>query len=157
MKKSHSVDLLAAVILLFLFLMTGACSLALGVRTWRGIESQMEQNFDKQTPLSYLAGKARQSENLYADAFSDGTPALALTSTWAGERYITRLYCHDNMLYELFSPENVRLTPADGTPLIALQDMTLTADGGLLRVSCTAQDGTKSELLLAVSGEGAHA
>lgn len=147
--KHRSVQTMACALVLLLYLAVSAVALLGGVRTWQRTERQMESHFSVQTPLAYLAGKARQSERFYAQPFADGTEALALISKWDGQTYITRLYCYDGALYELFTPEQVVLTPADGVRLMEGGELAFDEAEHALRVTYTAADGGSQTLLLA--------
>lgn len=149
MTRHRSVDTLAALLLLLLYLSVATAALLCGVQVWNGAEDCMQQNFTLQTPLSYLAGKARQSDSFHIDPFADGTQALAFDAEWEGEAYITRLYCYDGALYELFTPEDIVLAPADGTRLMEGGTMVFSNRDGMLCVDYTAQDGQTQSLLLA--------
>ncbi|MDO4270927.1 MAG: DUF4860 domain-containing protein [Eubacteriales bacterium] len=151
-KKRHSADLLATVLLFCLFALTGASSLVLGARVWRSAQSSMEERFAGQTPLSYVAGKARQSDGVRLGRLSDGTEALLLDSVWDGEAYLTQLYCYDGALCELFTPADVALRAQDGAKVFEAVDMTFDVRDGMVRASC----GGRQALLAPRRGEGAR-
>lgn len=160
MSKRHSADSLFTLLLLMLFLLAGAASLALGVRVWREAEDGMQRQYALATPMQYLAGRARQADKVRIERFADGTQALAFETELAGDRYVTRLYCYNDSLCELFTPADVALTPADGAPLLPAKALRLTQDGetGLICASLTGEDGRTGEVMLAPRlGEGAAA
>ena len=90
-----------------------------------------------------------------------GCDALELTETIDGTPYITRVYCYDGYLRELFSASEAQMTPADGEKVLAAQALTvewLDGDGGeqLLEMELTNADGTTQRVVLSVrSGKGA--
>ena len=154
--KRHSFDTLAAVTLMFVYLLTGLCAILLGVRVWRTAQVRMDENFDRRTPIAYIAGKARQSDAMRLEQMEGGVQALVLDSDWEGKRYQTRLYCLDGALYELFSPDDVTLRPTDGARLVGLAALEFSETDGMLCVTGTTASGQQTELLLAPRrGEGA--
>ena len=158
MSKRHSADSLFTLLLLLLFLLAGAASLALGVRVWRAAEDGVQRQYALATPLQYLAGRVRQADGLRIERFADGTEAIAFNAELAGETYVTRLYCYNDSLCELFTPVDVTLTPADGAALLPAKSLHLSQEQatGLVRAQLTGQDGRTGEVLLAPRlGEGA--
>ena len=90
-----------------------------------------------------------------------GCDALELTETIDGTPYITRVYCYDGYLRELFSAAEAQMTPADGEKVLEAQALTvewMNGDGGeqLLEMELTNADGTTQRVVLSVrSGKGA--
>ena len=152
MKKQHHTDLLSACGLLCLFLLTAAAALAAGVCTWQSASDAMQAGFQYQTPLAYLEGQARQADTRRVERFADGTEALALDSEIEGDAYVTRLYCYDGALYQLFTPADVQLTPQDGVRLVETETLSLQETDGVIRVTIQTADGSTQTLLLAVRG-----
>ncbi|MDY3617820.1 DUF4860 domain-containing protein [Agathobaculum sp.] len=153
--KRYSFDSLAAVALMFVYLMTGSCAIVLGVRVWHTAQARMEENYDSRTPIAYIAGKARQSDAIHLEQMESGVQALVLDSDWEGKRYQTRLYCLDGALYELFSPDDVTLLTTDGARLVGLAALEFAEEDGMLRVIGTTEAGQRTELLLSPRrGEG---
>lgn len=134
--------------LFLLFMLTAAAMLLLGVRVYGTTQQRMEENFAVQTPLSYVAAKARQHTGIRVSALSDGTPALELEVQEAGEWYTTYLYEYDGALYEQYTPRGYVGAPEDGQRLIEVQQLRFTQQDGLIQVQCCTPEGTPLQLLL---------
>lgn len=153
-KRSSATETLPVLLLFCVFLGAAVVLLLSGLRVWHTTESRLQSTFDTQVPLAYVAGKVRASDALAVETLPDGTEALVLSASIDGEAYLTRLYCMDGALYELFTPADVTIAPADGVRLTKVRALTFSeGENGLLRASCTAADGTESTLLLAARGQ----
>ena len=80
----------------------------------------------------------------------DGTESregdtLFLRETLEGEEYLTRVYCWDGQLRELFTPAGSDCRPEDGEVLLPAEALRLSRDGALLTASLT-EDGRETEL-----------
>jgi len=62
----------------------------------------------------------------------DGCDALTLKETIDGTDYLTRVYCHEGFLRELFCAESASLSPEDGEKILSLESLKMELDGDLL-------------------------
>lgn len=159
MKKQaaqHHMDALMALILFGVF---AACVLAVlltGARAYQRLTERDRSAFDRRTALQYIATRIRQSDVAGAVTVEDfgGVDCLCL---WQGD-YVTRVYCYDGQLRELFTDPQADMGPEAGEPVLEVQAVDFALREGLLTVTATLADGTGDSLYLALrSGEGAAA
>jgi hypothetical protein len=144
------------VLLLFCVFVFAAAAMVLGgVRVWQRTEKTMVSTNDTQTALCYLSNKVRQNDQhggVYIDDL-DGVPALAMESEIDGFVYLTRLYCYNGQLLELFTPAEVDLAPDCGVVLMEAADLSFSQENGMIRATFTAVDGTVDSVLLSARSE----
>ena len=63
----------------------------------------------------------------------EGCDALVIREEVGSRVYLTRIYCYDGWLRELYAAESARLHPADGEKILEAEEMTLSLEAGLLR------------------------
>lgn len=93
-----------------------------GAKGYEALVSRGEKTYVCRTAAQYLATRVRQSDAMDGISVEDfgGESALVLRQEIDGEVYITRIYCHDGFLQELFSAENGSVSPEDGEKLMEL-------------------------------------
>ncbi len=139
---------------LLLFSVLTACLLFVllgGARIYRSVTERGQESFDRRTASQYLATRVRQADAagvLRTERFGGGT-ALVISEQIDGERYETRIYCHDGWLRELFSEAGYDAAPEDGEMLLPLAGLELTLENGLLRAKLRESGGREEELWLA--------
>lgn len=116
-RPSKITDLLA-------LLVFGAFSLCLllvlltGAKVYRSLVRSGEESFETRTPLQYVATRVRQARTVTVQDFQ-GCKALVMPETIDGETYLTRVYCYDGYIRELFSSDTAELSPEDGEKVLA--------------------------------------
>lgn len=155
-QPKHHIDGLLVLLLFGVFALCVLSVLLTGARVYRNLNARDQTSYDRRTAVQFLATKVRQAPSTVSVApFGDGE-ALVLEEEIEGETYLTRLYCHDGSLRELFANADDSFEPQDGEVILPAQAMALELEEGLLSVTLTAEDGTPLELLLALrTGEGA--
>lgn len=113
---------------LLLVLLTGA-----GV--YRNLVRSGEERFASRTALQYVATRVRQGQTADVQDFQ-GCKALVLPQTIDGEVYLTRVYCHEGWLWELFSSQTAALSPEDGEKVMALRDLDFLLESDILTIRC---------------------
>lgn len=154
-KRSSSFDTVFVLLLFCVFVFAAAAMVLGGVRVWQRTEETMVSTNDTQTALCYLANKVRQNDQnggVYIDDL-DGIPALALESDIDGFVCLTRLYCYDGQLMELFTPAEIDMTPDCGVSLMEAADLQFSLENGMIRATFTAVDGTVESVLLSARSE----
>lgn len=161
MKKrgaQHQMDALMALILFGVF---AACVLAVlltGARAYQRLTQRDRAAFDRRTALHYVATRIRQSDTAGAITVEefDGVQCLCISEDYGLDTYVTRVYCHDGYLRELFCSAEDELGLDAGEPILEAQAVDFALEEGLLTVTATMADGTGDSLRLALrSGEGA--
>ena len=129
---------------LFAVLAVGLALLSSGV--YRRTAEAADENAVRRTALSYLINQVHRADRDGGVAVGTfgGSDALALTETVEGTSYVTLLYCLDGQLMELYTEAGSGLTPADGLPVLALEDLSVETDGARITFTVTAPDGTVS-------------
>lgn len=154
----HNIDGLAALLLFAVFAVCILMVLLTGTDAYRRLTNRDSAAHAQRTAVQYVAQRVRQADRLDGVELEDfeGVQALVLG---AGEEYVTRIYCYDGSLMELYSAPADGLGPADGERIMAAQAMELSAQetngSETLTVAITQADGQRDELVLSLrSGEG---
>lgn len=102
-----------------------------GARTYRGLVSRGEDSYALRTAARYVTTRVQQAQFVEVGDF-DGCPCLSLSEDVDGAIYITRVYCYDGALRELYAGADAALSPRDGAALLPLTDLTFTLSDGVL-------------------------
>ena len=161
MKKNRfgqSISTLAALILLAVFAAGLLSVLLSGAGAYRRLSQRDRQAFDSRTCLQYVAVKVRQAQapgSVFLSEFGGGD-CLTLSEEIDGSEYLTRIYCYDGWLTELFAQAGADFSPGDGERLMPLNRLSLKLEGSLLQISMVDTAGLERDLLLSLRGrEGA--
>lgn len=152
MKKSASkiTDLLA----LTVFAVFAVCILTVllyGARGYRRMVQRGDESFRLRTCTQYVRTRVRQAQQLQTEDF-EGCDALTIREEIDGSVYLTRIYCYEGYLRELFCAEGAGLSPRDGEKLLPAESLQLSLEDGLLTALV---DGYP--VLLQLQGKGADA
>ena len=104
-----------------------------GAKVYRGLVIRGEARFEARTAARYVTMRVRQAENVAVADF-EGCEALVISETIGGETWLTRLYCHDGYIRELYCAENAALSPEDGEPVLPTRTLRFSIADGLLTV-----------------------
>ncbi len=130
------------------------CVVLAGAGTYRRLTARGQEAYVQRTCAQYLTTRVRQSEgahSLWVEPFGD-TQALVLAQTVEEARYLTRIYCHDGWLMELFSQETMVFAPEDGEKLLPAQSLTFVLEEGILQARLTDELGQETRLTFALRG-----
>ena len=84
-----------------------------------------------------------------------GTDALVFRED---SEYMTRVYCYEGWLMELYASQELEMKPADGERIMELSGLEMALEDGRLTLTVTGPEGGASSLVLSLrSGEGAAA
>lgn len=136
----HNLDGLAALVLFAVFAASILGVLLTGAKAYRGITQRDREAYRTRTAVQYVAQRVRQSDSLYGIGVEEfgGEDSLVLGQ---GDPYITRIYCHDGWLMELYCTADEEFAPEDGERVIEAQELVLSLDQGMLGVRVrTAQE-----------------
>ena len=151
---------LLALLLLGVF---GVCVLSVlltGAGAYRGLAERDREAYSWRTASQYLTTKVRQADQWNGVAVEDfgGRDALALTEEIDGEVYITRIYCDDGYIRELFASADAEMAPEDGEKILEAGDLNFfpgPTDREII-AELTDSAGETTRLVLALrSGKGA--
>lgn len=147
---NHQIDGLVALLLFGVFSVCILAVLLTGADTYRRLTDRDRAAFDRRTCLQYIATRVRQSDTLDGVAVADfnGVDALVFSE---GDGYVTRIYCHNGYIMELYADEALDLTLEAGEPVIESEPLEFSMEDGRLAVT----SGEDCLILSPRSGEGA--
>lgn len=159
--KGKKIQMDAPVVLL-VFSLFAACVLMVlltGADAYQRLVERDQTAFDRRSCTQYLATKVRQGDGqgqIWVDTFAEdeGPKCLFLEE----DGYLTRIYCYDGWLRELYAQPDSGLEPQDGEQVLQAQDLELSLEDGLLTLTVTTPQGERITQQLSLrSGEGAAA
>ena len=142
--KTKMTDLLG----LLVFAVFSLCMLALlltGVKAYENMVHKGRESYDRRTAAQYLSTRVRQGGWVEVEDF-DGCQALVTREEVDGTVYLTRIYCYDGYIRELFAAESTQVHPDDGEILLAAGDLDFSVDDEILTVEITHPDGEVQQL-----------
>jgi len=148
--KNHILGLLP----LLLFALLSACVLTVlltGAEIYGNIGERGNTSYVNRTAAQYISVKVKQaseSENTIDVEDFGGETALALRESIDGEQYVTRIYCYDGYLRELFSHELIEMAPEDGEKLLEMSELSAINENGLLTITLTDNDKKNHSIIL---------
>lgn len=140
--KERSISSVAALLMLVVFAVSILGALLGGAQVYQRLTQRNQESYNSRTCMQYLATKLRQAPGAVAvDQFGDGD-ALFLYEQIHDRAYVTRIYCHDGWLMELFTIDSDGFAPEDGEKILPLEGMAITADGSLItfRAQCGGEE-----------------
>lgn len=148
----HQIDGLVALLLFGVFSVCILAVLLTGADAYRRLTDRDQAAFDRRTCLQYIATRVRQADTLDGVTVADfnGVDALVFSE---GNGYVTRIYCHNGAIMELFADETLDLTLEAGEPIMEAQPLEFFMQDGRLVVT----SGEDFLILSPRSGEGAAA
>ncbi len=153
MKKQpirHQIDGLIALLLFGVFSVCILAVLLTGADAYRRLTDRDRAAFDRRTTLQYIATRVRQADTLDGVRVGDfnGVDALIFDE---GDGYVTRIYCHNGSIMELYAEEDLDLSLEAGEPIMAAAPLGFSMADGRLTIT----NGGDQLILSLRSGEGA--
>ena len=146
--ENHRIDSLIALVLFGVF---AACILSVlltGSEAYSRLTARDRETFAARTCLQYVSTKVRQAplgNSIYVEKF-DGVDSLCIAENIGGREYITRVYCFDGWLREIFASADTESSADDGEKIIKADSLSLELSDGLLTAELS--DGEKLMLSL---------
>lgn len=114
---------LESVLTLVLFAVFAGCVLAVlntGVTTYSAIVERGQDSYDQRALTHLVSTKLRQSEGKGRVTVTkeDGIDVLSLYEQLESNEFVTRIYCYDGWLCELFTFSDMPFKPEDGERLM---------------------------------------
>lgn len=146
--KANAMTVTAA-LLVFVVFAAGILSVLLGgAGIYQRLTRRGSHSYENRTAAQYLATQVRQSEAApFAGKFGS-SDALVLSQTIGNEEYLTRIYCHDGWLRELFTPADGQFSPEDGEKILPLASLAIEKEQNLLTFRLWHTDGTETVISL---------
>jgi len=145
----HHIDGLIALISFAVFASCILAVLLTGANAYRRLTARDQAAYDRRIGIQYVAAQVRHADSEHSVAVESfgGSDALVLG---AGGEYITRIYCYDGYLMELFSDASVSMNREDGERVMAVNGLALSLEDGLLTITVTDVRGEDSTLVLSL-------
>ena len=146
-------------LVLILFGVFALCVLSVlltGAGAYKRLMERGQNAFEERTVPQYIATRVRQAD--VAGGISvgslEGIPTLELREEIGGKQYITRIYCYDGQLYELFSENTVQVIPSDGEPITRTAGVDFLLENNRLTVVLEGEEGVRTEFALTLRAGG---
>lgn len=133
MKRSSKITDLIALVVFAVFAVCVLLVLLTGAKVYQNLVRSGAESYTARTTVQYIATRVRQAEKVYVEEFQ-GCDALVLREEIDGECYVTRVYCYEGSIRELFCAENAVLSPEEGEPVLEAESLSFSLEEGLLTV-----------------------
>lgn len=159
MKNERKHDKLTDLMALVVFAVFAVCVLGVlltGAEVYRNLVERSDGAHDRRTASGYIATRVRQADRAGAVTVEDfgGCQALVIRERINGREYLTRIYCHEGSLRELFAAESGSFQPEDGELLFDIQEAEFSLSASVLTARITLPDGSSRELILTLRSSG---
>lgn len=158
-REQQSISGLAALVLFAVFAVGAVSVLLSGANAYKRLTVRDLHAYETRTAVQFVANKVRQAPSAAAvslDTFGDAD-ALVIRQKVEEQTYLTRVYCYDGWLMELFTAADGTFLPEDGERILPMESLRLSREESLLTVVLTDDDGTERELRLQLRhGEGGY-
>lgn len=131
-KESH----ITAFLTLVVFTVFAVCLLLVllsGTEVYKNLHRQGTAQYAQRVTAQYLTTRVRQSQAVRVEDFC-GYQSLTMEEEIEGDVYLTRVYCYDGAIRELYSEETAPVAPEDGASIAQGATLTFSLDAGLLTV-----------------------
>lgn len=105
-------------------------------RLYQTLTERDLRSYDARTVTQYLSTRLHQADQenaLSVEDFED-TTALCIHETIGNREFLTRIYCYDGYLRELFTPVTGEFSPVDGEKLLPIEALAVSMEDHLLRL-----------------------
>ena len=162
MKRAESKFRKGKVLALVLFAVFAVCVLFVlltGAGVYERLTKRGQSAFENRTVPQYIATKVRQADCAEAVFVvrTDGTDQLCLRERIGGTCYVTRIYCYEGYVRELFAAESVAFEPMAGEKIAPAEQVCFSLEGECLYVTVMQADGISAEQLLTLRSNGREA
>ncbi|MBE6598238.1 MAG: DUF4860 domain-containing protein [Ruminococcaceae bacterium] len=152
MKKNgteNRISVIAALLLLALFAVFAVAVLVSGVRIADKVITERDGARLCRDTVQYVTARFRQSQST-AVSVEDfhGQPALVFSEDIGGEVYLTRIYCYDGYLRELFAEDGIEMGAEDGEKLLSLAKLEVREERGGAHLSFMWENGETGQVFL---------
>ena len=128
---SHNIDVLAALLLLCAFAMCILSVLLAGTKSYRSLTARDQAVFERTSRALYISTRIRRADSRGAVscAREDGFDTIRLTEVIGGEEYVTRIYCYEGWIRELFSRADLKFDPKAGEKVSEAVSLEISGSG----------------------------
>jgi len=133
-----------------IFALSVAAVLLTGAGAYRNLTARDRLAHEHRTAVRYLSTRFYQAPHVEITDF-EGLEAMTIREEIGGRTYLTRVYCCDGYIRELFSGETAKVSPEDGQIILEARELRFAQDEELLRIWVIGTDGKEQQLLLDLS------
>ena len=133
MKQERKITQLPVLLVAALYCLCILGVLLAGAGVYQRLVERGEETFSARTGRQYVLTRVRQGERAAVGEFG-GCPALVLEEQATGKRYLTRIYCYEGWLRELYSTETAALKPENGEKVLPAWEFSCALEGRVLRM-----------------------
>lgn len=136
--------------ILLIFLLTGVSLILFGAQTYESIGQDMESNFKIRTPMTYVATKVRQHDQVNSVEVKalEGASALVLKEEDENSSYETWIYVYEGQLMEAYIDTGAPLKLGDGMVLMEVQALDFKKEESKLTIEMRTDEGEAYTLYL---------
>ena len=155
--KKADASRVAPLFLFALFAISAVFVLLCGARIYKSMLARDGESYERRTVSQYIATRLRQSDKAgayYIGSFDSLIPAeegdtLFYIEEIDGEKFLTRIYCHEGYLCELFSSADGGFSKSDGERVIPVLSLSFKNENGLIVAEIVYSNGTSGALSIA--------
>lgn len=153
MKNEQNKSRITSLMALLIFGVFAVCILMVlltGADVYSRLVDRGQQHYDCRTVAQYVTTRVRQADRAGSVTVADfgGVNALVLREEIHGEGYLTRVYCFDGFIRELFTAEGGDFSPEDGEKLLEAKQLSFSLEDSTLSARITLSDENTRELTL---------
>ena len=151
-KRSHVIDTLFVLCLLFLFIISAITVIIIGAGVYKKNVIAMSGNYSHRIACAYISEKIRQSD-VKGRIFTEelfGQTTLVMQDEVDGVLYNTYIYNHDGYLRELYARSDLKeLFPQSGQKILEISSFDITElNESCFKIQVTLDDGTVEDFLI---------
>ncbi len=150
-ESRHVVDLLFTLGLFCVLAATALMVVLIGADVYRKTVSNMTENYNTRTSITYLAEKVRQNDvqgSVVYETTVEGGDALVLEQQVGDSAYQTWIFVYEGNLREVLVKKDTPVKGTDGQAIMELQSLQVKQQDGMLLLAATDMDGNRSEIKL---------
>lgn len=152
-----NIGAVAATILFAVFAVSVLSLLLSGAGVYRRITAADDAAYNRRTVSQYLVTRlqsARNSDAVSVGSFGD-SDAVFIREDLDGKTYVTRIYCCDGWLRELWSAQEDELPPSAGEKIMELKTLNISRQDNLITLELETEEGEAATLNFTLrAGEG---
>lgn len=152
--KNGSLSGLVALLSFVLFAISILFVLLSGAGVYRRLTERDQYSYDNRTCAQYVATKVRQASSpmaVSADTFG-AVDSLVISQNIEGDDFVTRIYCYENWLMELFTVADGEFYPEDGEKILPLRSLAVSQEDSVFSFVLTDTEGNTQHLTISVRG-----
>lgn len=158
--KRKELSSFAPLFVFALFALSVIAVLLSGAKIYKENNRRDSSSYDRVTVSQYIATRIRQSDRAdacfvgdFAGNESQEGDTLFYRETIDGEEYLTRIYCYNGYLYELFSLAEDEFEPRDGEPIIPVHSLNFRRSNGYVEVDIEYSDRSNATLFFTLRSD----